>query len=62
MADEDIQKKVYSEKVNDLFNWKKQFDDLPETKLSTKDKLIIDKVENEFNLRKKYLNHIKNQE
>ena len=45
MADEDIQKKVYSEKVNDLFNWKKQFDDLPETKLSTKDKLIIDKVE-----------------
>ena len=45
MADEDIQKKVYSEKVNDLFNWKKQYDDLPNKKISTKDKLIIDKVE-----------------
>ena len=46
MADEDIQKKVYSEKVNELFNWKKQFDDLSNKKISTKDKLIIDKVEN----------------
>ena len=45
MADEDIQKKVYSEKVNELFNWKKQFDDLSNKKISTKDKLIIDKVE-----------------
>ena len=45
MADEDIQKKVYSERVNELFNWKQQFDDLENKKISTKDKLIIDKVE-----------------
>ena len=45
MADEDIQKKVYSERVNELFNWKQQYDDLENKKISTKDKLIIDKVE-----------------
>ena len=46
MANADVRKTIYSEKVKELKTWKNIFDDILNPKISTDDQLIIDKVEN----------------
>ena len=45
MANEDIQKTFYSDKVKELKNWKNIFDDLSNPDMSYDDQLTIDKVD-----------------
>ena len=46
MANEDVRKTIYSEKVKELKAWKNIFDDILNPEISIDDQLIIDKVEN----------------
>ena len=46
MANEDVRKTIYSEKVKELKTWKNIFDDIENPAISSNDRLIIDKVEN----------------
>ena len=46
MAEEDVKKTLFSEKYQELFIWKKIFDEIYNPSLSSEEELIMDRIEN----------------
>ena len=49
MAEEDVKKTIFSEKVKQLKTWKNIFDDIPSPEISSDSQFLLDRVENCLN-------------